>query len=408
MFNDEVGKDFPGCPDERTSEWSRQAEAAVKVLVVDAVLGSRFALVHAASQPGFVIDAAASTQDAADHLARTEYALVIVDERLGERSGLAFLESVRDEHPSAARALVTANSDFEWRRHAIERAELAFLLTKPWSPGALRRTLRALLTTGAESGAWEQIDGPATSPGARGFSQGAMHAAEAHRESLLCTLLAGLNSCEREGEVFELLHSELAESFGVVRWIWVDEERRLGSRIAGEERLEEDVDPHTLPEADLRALELARRSSGVSRLDTTLAGPTGSSARPSFGLALRIGGRRALTGVVWTDGPRGSGLASLLGELSGGLQLAIQRIRSAEARSLAARNLARRVSEELRTPVGALTHAIDLLRCEAERLGLSAEWVDRISSESERVVRAVEHLEGEILAVPFHTTAPGG
>lgn len=68
----------------------------------------------------------------------------------------------------------------------------------------------------------------------------------------------------------------------------------------------------------------------------------------------------------------------------------------AEARAIAAHSLAKRVSEELRTPVGALTHAIDRLRGEVERAGMSTEWVDRVSSESERVVRVVEHLESEM------------
>jgi signal transduction histidine kinase len=78
--------------------------------------------------------------------------------------------------------------------------------------------------------------------------------------------------------------------------------------------------------------------------------------------------------------------------------MAFERIREAHQRAAAARDLARRVSEELRTPVGALSHAIDRLRGEAERAGISIEWMDRVSSESERVVRVVEHFEGEMLA----------
>ena len=59
-------------------------------------------------------------------------------------------------------------------------------------------------------------------------------------------------------------------------------------------------------------------------------------------------------------------------------------------------------------PVGALTHAIDRLRGEAARAGMSSEWVDRVSSESERVVRAMEQLEGEIRTDALGATSAVG
>ena len=33
---------------------------------------------------------------------------------------------------------------------------------------------------------------------------------------------------------------------------------------------------------------------------------------------------------------------------------------------------------------------------EAKRVGMQTEWVDRVLSESERVARAIEHLEAEM------------
>ena len=80
--------------------------------------------------------------------------------------------------------------------------------------------------------------------------------------------------------------------------------------------------------------------------------------------------------------------------------MAFRRIRAAEARAAAAQSLAERVSRELRTPVGALAHAIDRLRGEVERAGLASEWVERVSSESDRVVRAVQHVEDEMRQKP--------
>ena len=87
---------------------------------------------------------------------------------------------------------------------------------------------------------------------------------------------------------------------------------------------------------------------------------------------------------------------NMMRDLQAGLQMAMRRIQGAEARAMSARRLAHRVSEELRTPVGALTHAIDRLRGEAERAGLDSEWVDRVTSESQRVVRAMQHVEDEL------------
>lgn len=102
--------------------------------------------------------------------------------------------------------------------------------------------------------------------------------------------------------------------------------------------------------------------------------------------------------LVWVPPVQCAALSTVLRDIQSGLQRAVRQIREAEARALAARRLARRVSEDLRTPVGALSHAIDRLRGEALRAGLSTEWVDRVSSESARLVRVVELFEDEIVA----------
>lgn len=110
-----------------------------------------------------------------------------------------------------------------------------------------------------------------------------------------------------------------------------------------------------------------------------------------------------ITALVWVAPDRCTAVLALLREIQSGLQLAFRRIRDAEARATAARRLARRVSEELRTPVGALSHAIDRLRGEAVRAGMSTEWVDRVSSESQRLARAVELFEDGLFPEPDET-----
>jgi len=405
-LNDEVGKDFRAEEQPGTPRRSGAARYAVKILVVDPVLGSRFSLVRGASQPGFVVDACATPEEAFRHLARTAYALVLADESLGSVTGIDFLEAVETRHPETARALVSGEARFEWKRAAIERAGLIFLLPKPWTVDALRRTLRELFGSTQPYAGWNRVEALRTP---RRPADGPSLDVTAGHEVLLRGLLAGLNSCATENEVFELLRSELAGAFGAMRWLWIDEAGGVATRLSGDWALEEAIDLERLPESDLVCLAKARRSVRVARLEVapaTEAEPR--EAEACLGLGLRVGDRRIWTGLVWMKGGDGAACLKVLRELIGGLQLAVQRIRDARARSLAARELARRVSEDLRTPVGALAHAVDLLRGEAERAGLPAEWVDRISSESERVSRAVEHLEGELLTSSPHADLQAG
>jgi signal transduction histidine kinase len=168
-------------------------------------------------------------------------------------------------------------------------------------------------------------------------------------------------------------------------------------RIAEDWPVEGDVSLAGLSSETLRLLSKARQSLRVTRLDDGSSRTRGEVNRSScFGLTIRDGGRRTRTCLISADRRRIVPLVSMVRELQSGLQMVFRRIRLAEARAGAARRLAQHVSEELRTPVGALTHAIDRFRGEAKRVGMQTEWVDRVSSESERVARAIEHLEGEM------------
>ena len=402
-MNEAAGRNFPASGRGGARERRDTAREAVRILVVDPVLGSRFSLIQAASQPGFLVDASGDAEDALRQMSATRYALVIADESVGPDGGIEFLGSLRATHPDTGRALVSDHEGLGFKREMIERADLAFVLTKPISPEFLRRTLRELFAGGAEFAAWtrvepirgETIAQVAGSDGARDVAQ--------HHEVLLRGLLAGLNSCETESEIFELLHSELTVPLGVSRWLWLDEETARVGRLAGDWAVETDRPLDGLDAGERFRLEQAGRCLRAARLDE-LPG-RGAEAECCVGWALRFDARRALTGLVWSDRRNAAALVSMLRGLQGGLQMAFQRIRDAERRAAAARELARRVSAELRMPVGALTHAIDRLRGEAERAGLSTEWVDRISSESERVARAVDHLEGEMLAEPGRGSA---
>lgn len=399
MLNDEAGRDCRVAPWERYGSRGGAARDPVRILVVDPVLGSRFLLAQALTQPGFLVETASGVGEARSRIARGHHALVLCEQHLGGEDGLAFLAELREQSPETQRALVTAEEGIDFKRRAIEAADLAFVLTKPWSVQSLRATIRDVLHGTRERPGWSRLPLDPVSRLRTEQQAASLRASGRAHDVLVRGLLAGLNSCEFETEVFELVHSELAEPFRLIRWLWIDEESELATRVAGDWPVESGIPLARLSQDEGRRLEQARRSSRITRLDAPEPVTRRAVARSAcLGLVIRQAGHRAITGLVWADRARSAELLTLLRELQGGLQMAFGRIREAEARSRAARQLAERVSAELRTPVGALTHAINRLRGEVERAGMPTEWVDRVSSESERVVRAVEHLEGQMLS----------
>ncbi len=400
-MNDEPGNIFRTPTVTGFDRRSQKVDGSVCILIVDPVLGSRFSLAEAVASPGYLVKTASTAAEALLHLEQNEVSLVIVDHQLAECDGIDLLVEIRGRFPKILRVLVTASESISFIRGAIGRAGLCFLLSKPWSPSSLRKTIREVLgVAGGSEGkfkGWDQMVGQAASSRKIRTTNFDRRQPDRKHEVLLRGLLAGLNSCEFESEVFELLHSELARPFCVRAWLWVDEDREVATRIAGDWPVEGGVALGALDPNERRLLSKARKSLRVTRLDGELLGLQSDPSREiCLGLAIRDEARRTGTCLIWAESRHRESLVSMMRELQAGLQMVFRRVRLADARAEAARRLAQHVSEELRTPIGALAHAIDRLRGEAERAGLSPKWVDRVSSESDRVVRAVEQLEGEI------------
>lgn len=402
MMKEEGGNFFRERAEASFAPRRSSSREPARILIVDPVVGSRFALAKVVAQPGVLAETASSIDEARLRLARRPVALILVDDDLGEGvRGLDFLVEVRQSHPSVRRALVIAEDVVALRRADLDRAGLSFVVAKPWSPASLRSAIRETLGTQDEFAAWEHRTRAGSSNRPDPSRGSSIEAVDRRLDFLARGLLAGLNSCEAEAEIFELLHAELAESLDSQRWLWVDEDRGLATRIVGDWPLESGLRAEALTEEERALLEHARRSSRITRLDPrrTIA-PGESPDTACIGFTVKDGGRRVITALVWVAADRCTSVLALLREIQAGLQLAFRRILDAEARATMARRLARRVSEELRTPVGALSHAIDRLRGEAVRAGMSTEWVDRVSSESERLARAVELFEDEMWAEP--------
>lgn len=405
MLQYEAGKNFQdGTPG--TAGVRREASRGpIRVVVLDPILASRFLLAQAVSQPGFLVETAATIEAALKLLDRHEVSLLLCDERLEEGHGLDFLADLRETHPDTLRALVAERAGFGFDRRAIERGGLCFLLSKPWSAASLRRTVREVLGVRSDLADWIRVpmaserDDRRADPPLEGLPLSSEH------RVVLRGLLAGFDTCESQADVFGLLRAELAAPFRLGAWFWLDESSGLVTRFESDASVATTLPGTALSPSEQRAIARARRSRRVACLDETDAlgefpARRGAARVAWVGMQICEDSQPVATGVVSVGSAKARDLVSMLRELEVALQRTTARIRGAEVRAELARGLAERVSQELRTPMGALTHAIDRLRGEAQRAGMSTEWIDRVACESERVARVVAHLEGELLVDP--------
>ncbi len=405
MLNDEVGKDFRARS--RKGDRQRSRRDWVRVLIVDPVIGSRLLLADAVVQAGFVAVTASNATDARITLEREKIVLILADENVsGAAAGLHFLIELRKLFPGIPRALMTQSRDLASMGKVVEQAEISFLLAKPLDVSAFRDALRNVLLGNREFGGWDQV---ALHQGRTiaGRIDSRLHTngtpthptKDFRHEMILRGLLAGLNSVEFEDRLFSLLDLELAEEFQVERWLCVDEKEGNAKRVRRDWRVAGDAQASKPSPEEVTLIREAQRFDGVRRL----VGGDGASRDAAernrlvcLGFVLEEAGSRALTCLVWCDAACGATLLEMLRDLRHGLKLTLRRIRDAERRAEEARQLAHRVSEELKSPVGALTHALDRMRGEAVRAGMSTESLDRVLSESHRVFQAVDHLKDEM------------
>ena len=61
-------------------------------------------------------------------------ALLLVDQRMPQMSGVAFLEEAMNIFPEAKRVLLTAYADTEAAIRSINKAKIDYYLMKPWDP----------------------------------------------------------------------------------------------------------------------------------------------------------------------------------------------------------------------------------------------------------------------------------
>jgi DNA-binding NtrC family response regulator len=115
-----------------------------RVLLVDDERLMRLALRHRFAQDGFLIDLAASAEEAMRALAEAPYDLVVTDLRFEGASGLEVLRAAKRLQPAAAVILLTGSADAEELCEALH-AGAAAVLVKPCALAELEREARRVV-----------------------------------------------------------------------------------------------------------------------------------------------------------------------------------------------------------------------------------------------------------------------
>ena len=401
----ETGKNDRACGSTDFGSHGAKRRRVDRILVVDPVLASRRALAQTLAGPDRAVATAGGITNAVDSIGRWQPALLLVARDLGGEDGLEFLRQLQSSHPQIERVLVMDRANGSDVRRAIAGADLAFVVRKPWHPESLRQTVSDVLAAGRrQPRSWSVLPANARLAAASGPDSSASWRSPRRIESLSHTLLTRLNACESETEILRLLHVELATVWRLRRWLWVGEKPFRSIRIGGQPSGQVEIAERWLDAGEWNQLERLRRHLDDSPLDRSHSSALGLG-ESVVGMTVFLGSHGRLFGLAWADRYDADRLIPLLREIQPGLQNALRRVRDAESRAVAASQLARRVSEDLRGPAGALAHAVDRLRREAERSGVPSVLLEQVSAESRRVVEAVAHCESELIAEPVHRVA---
>lgn len=112
-----------------------------RILVVDDELENLQAIRRVLSSE-FDIELAQSGKLAIESLERSEFAVILADQRLGDAFGIDVLARAAVIRPAASRLLLTAYPEESLLREAINRAEIYRFIPKPWDNDTLRTVVR--------------------------------------------------------------------------------------------------------------------------------------------------------------------------------------------------------------------------------------------------------------------------
>ncbi len=83
--------------------------------------------------------------DALTRCAEVHFDAAISDFRMPQMTGVEFLYALKLATPSTTRMMLTASTEVDTMRQAINEAEVFRFLSKPWSTGELHKSIREAL-----------------------------------------------------------------------------------------------------------------------------------------------------------------------------------------------------------------------------------------------------------------------
>ena len=68
------------------------------------------------------------------------FSIILTDQRMPDKTGIEFLQEVKDKYPDSVRILITGYTDIEAVIDAINKGEVFRYVEKPWDANELRVT----------------------------------------------------------------------------------------------------------------------------------------------------------------------------------------------------------------------------------------------------------------------------
>ena len=118
-----------------------QPDEKIKILYVDDEENNLQAF-KATFRRDYKIFLAISAKEGEEILAKEEIDLIITDQRMPEKTGVEFLESIIPIHPKPIRLLLTGYTDIQAVIDAINKGQVYHYLTKPWEEDYLRTVIK--------------------------------------------------------------------------------------------------------------------------------------------------------------------------------------------------------------------------------------------------------------------------
>ncbi|NQX96433.1 MAG: response regulator [Flavobacteriales bacterium] len=112
----------------------------VNVLYVDDEVGNLTAF-KAAFRREFNVYIAESAEEGNQILEQNEIEIVLTDQRMPEKTGVEFLQSIIKNHPEAIRILVTGYSDITTVIDSVNKGQIYKYVSKPWDNESLKMTI---------------------------------------------------------------------------------------------------------------------------------------------------------------------------------------------------------------------------------------------------------------------------